>query len=115
MWMNAAEIQWAARMQHDCPNVRKGVHLLNRLVESVNEQSDGWHSWPAPGKSAEKLMELLKTAGNLQHGTRGTVTAAQLKAAITPIRRMVTTQKAKQAQYGNTFNFDVDAALAEVE
>ena len=113
MWMNAAEIEWAAHQYHKCPNVRKGVKLLHRLVESVNEQSDGWHSWPAPGKSAEKLTALLKTAGNLQYGTLGTITAAQLKAAITPIRRMVTTQKAKQAQYGNYFNFDVDAALAD--
>ena len=40
------------------------------------------------------------------------ITAKQLKAAITPIRRMVTVQKEKQKQYGNTFDFDVDAALA---
>ena len=113
MWMNQSEIEWAARQQHDCPNVTKGVRLLHRLVDSVNNQSDGWHSWPAPGKAAEKLMDLLSTAGNLQHGTSGTITAAQLKNAVTPIRRMVTTQKAKQAKYGNTFNFDVDAALSE--
>ncbi len=113
MWMNQTEIEWAAQRQHECPNVTKGVKLLNRLVESVNSQSDGWHSWPAPGKSAKKLMDLLRTAGNLSHGTRGTITDAQLKAAITPIRRMATTQKAKQAKYGNTFNFDVDAALRD--
>lgn len=112
MW-NQAEIEWAAKQHHDCPNVRKGVRLLHRLMQSVNEQSDGWHSWPAPGKSAEKLTELLKTAGNLMYGTRGTITAAELKAAVTPIRRMVTTQREKQKQYGNTFDFNVDAALAD--
>lgn len=112
-WMNAAEIEHAARQQHECPNVRKGVKLLDRLVESVNNQSDGWHSWPAPAKSAEKLTALLKTAGNLSYGTRGTITDAQLKAAITPIRRMVTTQREKQKRYGNTFDFDVDAALRD--
>jgi hypothetical protein len=52
-------------------------------------------------------MDLLKTAGNLPYGTRGTITPAQLKAAISPIRRMATTQKAKG------FNFDVDAALQD--
>jgi hypothetical protein len=113
MWMNQAEIEWAAKQQHDCPNVRKGVRLLYRFMQSVNEQSDGWAYWPAPGKAADKLMELLKTAGNLNYGTRGTITAAQLKAAVTPIRSMVTYQSKKQKEYGNTFNFDVDAALNE--
>lgn len=113
IWMNTAEIEHAASMQHDCPNVRKGIKFLSRLVESVNNQSDGWHSWPSPAKSAEKLTVLLKTAGNLSYGTRGTITDAQLKAAITPIRRMVTTQREKQKQYGNTFDFDVDAALKD--
>lgn len=113
MWMNACEIEGANQARHDCPNVRKGVRLLYRLMESVNAQSDGWHSWPAPGKAADKLMDLLKTAGNLPYGTRGTITAAQLKAAISPIRRMVTVQREKQKEYGNTFDFDVDAALQD--
>jgi hypothetical protein len=39
MWMNAVEIEWAARQRHDCPNVRKGVRLLNKLVEAANDQS----------------------------------------------------------------------------
>jgi hypothetical protein len=111
MFMNQMEIEWAASQAHSCPNVRKGVRLLLRLMQSVNEQSDGWHSWPAPSRSCEKLQELLKTAGNLQYGTRGSITAADLKKAIAPIRAMVTHQKKKQAEYGNTFDFDVDAAL----
>lgn len=110
--MNEAEIEWANQNNHECPNVRKGVRLLYRLMQATNEQSDGWHSWPAPGRSAEKLTELLKTAGNLSYGTRGTITADQLKKAIAPIRRMVTVQREKQKQYGNTFEFDVDAALS---
>jgi hypothetical protein len=113
MMMNQSEIEWAAQRHHECPNVRKGVRLLLRLMQSVNEQSDGWAYYRAPSKSAEKLMELLKTAGNLNHDTHGEISEAALKQAITPIRRMVTTEKKKQAKYGNTFNFDVDAALQE--
>lgn len=113
MFMNQYEIENAASQHHDCPNVRKGVKLLLKLMESVNEQSDGWHSWPAPSRSAEKLQELLKTAGNLDHGTHGKISAADLKKSIVPIRSMVSRQKAKQAQYGNSFNFDVDAALRD--
>lgn len=111
--MNAAEIEWVASRQHTCPNVRKGVQLLLRLVEAVNAQSDGWAYWHAPSRSCQKLEDLLKTAGNLQHGTRGTIAEADLKKAITPIRAMVTRQKKLQAKYGNKFEFDVDAALRE--
>lgn len=113
MWMNQAEIEVANQARHECPNVKKGVRFLYRLMVAVNNQSDGWAYWKAPSAAAEKLMTLLKTAGNLPYGTRGTISEAQLKAAITPIRRMVTVQKKKQAQYGNTFSFDVDAALQD--
>jgi hypothetical protein len=113
MYMNQEEIEWAAKQEHACPNVRKGTQVLLKLMEAVNAQSDGWHSWPAPSRSAEKLQELLKTAGNLHHRTQGTISAADLKKAIAPIRSMVTIQKKKQAQYGNKFDFDVDAALQE--
>lgn len=115
MWMNQSEIEWAASQRHECPNVRKGVHLLLRLMEAVNQQSDGWPYWKAPAQAAEKLMTLLQSVGNLQYGTHGTITAADLRKAITPIRSMVTRQKTIQARYGNTFSFDVDAALAEVK
>jgi hypothetical protein len=111
MWMNQAEIEWAARQNHDCPVVSKGVKLLYRLMESVNEQSDGWAYWHAPSKAAEKLVALLQSAGNLSHGTIGTITEADLRKALSPIRTMVTKQKKIQARYGNVFNFDVDAAL----
>jgi hypothetical protein len=113
MWMNQAEIEWAYQQRHACPNVRKGIKLLYRLMTAINEQSDGWAYWSAGSKSADKLSELLKTAGNLTHGTSGTITADALKKAITPIRRMVTVQTEKQKQFGNTFTFDVDAALRD--
>jgi len=114
MWMNQADIEWAMSRHHECPNVRKGVRLLYRLMTAVNEQSDGWAYWAAPGKACSRLMTLLTTAGNLNHGTHGTITDAQLKAAVSPIRAMVTRQIAQQKKYGNTFEFDVDAALADV-
>lgn len=113
MWMNQADIMDLHQNlnSHSCPNVRKGVRLLYRLMEAVNDQSDGWPYWKAPSQAAEKLMELLRGCGNIWYPLHGSITEAQLKEAITPIKRMVTTQRKKQAQYGNTFNFDVDAAL----
>lgn len=110
-WMNQTEIEWAASNHHKCPNVRKGLTLLLRLMQAVNAQSDGWAYWTAPSHAAAKLQTLLQSAGSLLHGTTGTITEAQLKAAIVPIRAMVTRQRRVQAQYGNAFDFDVDAAL----
>lgn len=110
--MNQHDIEYAHSRNHACPNVRKGVELLYRLMQAVMEQSDGWAYWSPPSKAATKLIELLKTAGNLNYGTSGTITAKQLKDAITPIRRMVTVQREKQKKYGNSFEFDVDAALS---
>lgn len=108
MFMNQSEIEDIASRRHACPNVRKGVKLMQELMQAVNDQSDGWAYWTPPSKSCEKLQALLATAGNLHHGTNGTITDAQLKAAISPIRSMVTTQKTR-----NSFKFDVDAALQE--
>jgi len=109
MWMNQGEIEMMAHNHHACPNVRKGVRLLQRLMEAVNEQSDGWAYWSAPGKAAEKLMDLLKGVGNLWYDTHGTISDADLRKAITPIRAMVTRQKRIQAKFGNKFEFDVNA------
>jgi hypothetical protein len=100
-WMNQVEIEWAASQHHDCPNVRKGVRLLKRLMEAVNSQSDGWPYWKAPAQAAEKLTALLQSAGNLQCGTHGRISAADLRKAITPIRSMVIRQQRIQARYGN--------------
>ena len=115
MWMNQADIEDLNMNfnSHSCPNVRKGVRLLYRLMEAVNNQSDGWAYWATPGKAADKLMDLIQTTGNIWYPLHGTITPEQLKKAITPIRRMVTTQSEKQKKYGNTFDFDVDAALKE--
>jgi hypothetical protein len=112
MTMNQMDIEMVASNKHACPNVRKAVNLLHKLMLAVNAQSDGWAYWRAPSDAAEPLMKLLKDkAGNLWYDTHGTITADELKKVVTPIKRMVTVQKKKQKQYGNTFDFDVDAAL----
>ncbi len=39
MFLNQSEIENIAERRHDCPNVRKGVKLLSKLMHAVNEQS----------------------------------------------------------------------------
>ena len=112
MFMSRDEIKQVTLRWHDCPNVRKGLKLLSALAAAVDAQSDGWAHWKPPSNSCQQLQALLHTAGNLRLGTRGTITDAALKKAVAPIRSMLTHQRKIQAKYGNTFDFDVDAALA---
>jgi len=108
--MNQYDIELLASNQHQCPNVQKAVGLLYRLLQYVNANSDGWHSWSPPSKSTQQLQSLLKErCGNLWYDTHGKITAQELKKAVTPIKRMATHQQKKQKQYGNTFEFDVEA------
>jgi len=81
-------------------------------MESVNEQSDGWHSWPVPSKSADRLQELIKhnTGGFYYPSSGSSITLKDVEVTLKPIKRMAVEQHEKQKQYGNTFNFDVDAA-----
>ena len=39
MFMNQSEIKAAHSNQHTCPNVRKDVQLLYRLMQAVNSRS----------------------------------------------------------------------------
>jgi hypothetical protein len=115
MFMNQAEIEAAADNSHECPNVRAGYRFLKLLMEATNRQSDGWAYWPKPSQSAQKLQELLKTAGNPMFPTHGTITVRQLQSALVPIKAMVTRERKRQRLYGNTFEFDVEAALTEAK
>lgn len=113
--MNQPEIENMHAQQHACPNVRQGVHLLYRLMQAVNDQSDGWAYWKPPSEAASVLMTLLHDVCLWHGASKAPITEAQLLAAITPIKRMVTAQRKKQKKYGNTFEFDVDAALKEAQ
>lgn len=111
--MNQYDIELLAQNSHACPNVQRAVGLLYRLMQYVNNNSDGWAYWSPPSKASAKLQALLKErCGNLWYNTTGTITAAELRKAVSPIKRMATVQREKQKKYGNTFDFDVDAALA---
>jgi hypothetical protein len=116
MWMNGPEVEWAAQRLAGHSTLGPASKFLNMLMDSVNAQSDGWHSWPAPGRAASKLQDLIQ-----QHTTNGCAypkdpdqpTMAEVRKTITPIKSMVTKQRELQKRYGNTFEFDVAAAMKE--
>jgi hypothetical protein len=115
MWMNRFDIEIAAENCAGHPVLGPATRFLKALMESVDQQSDGWPYWSAPSKSAEKLMELIKqNTGGMWHPSSSTfITLKDVTKAIIPIRKMVVTQKEKQKQYGNKYDFDCDAAWKE--
>lgn len=112
MFISEHDVEDMKRRKYSCPNVRKAINLLDSLIQSVNRQSDGWAYWRAPSESARKLSALLLSRlGGNRNNTEAEISDKELKAAVAPIRRMVTYQTKKQKMYGNTFEFDVNAAL----
>lgn len=95
-WMNEYEIEDAQNwfVHKDTPNLQKGALILARLVGWTNSFSDGWPYWQKPAKAADKLMTLVLEARDGQRrGIHDDVTEAQLRAALSPIKAMLTREK----------------------
>jgi hypothetical protein len=115
MWMNRSDIEIAVEQCAEHPVLGPATRFLKALMESVDNQSDGWPVWPAPSKAATALQQLIKdNTGGMWHPQSGTsVTLKDVLKTIGPIRVMARTQHEKQKQYGNTFTFDCDTAWHE--
>lgn len=72
----------------DAPNLSRAVITLATLVEWTNSNSDGWAYWPKPCRAAGKLQALIQ--GAYDHDDD--VTAAELTAALTPVKAFLTRQ-----------------------
>lgn len=81
--MNEWDIEEAVYTHRRYPIKGKAARILHRLVKLVNSVSDGWAHWQAPKRAAKKLMAIVQDA------TREP-TEAELKAAIAPIKAMLT-------------------------
>lgn len=93
-FMNESDIDdalYQTEMQR-LPNLHQGAEVLAHLRDWANMNSDGWHSWPKPARAADKLMALIEGA-ELFRGRRQDVTAAQLKATLSPIKAFLTRAK----------------------
>ena len=115
MWMNQSDIEIAVKQCVVHPVLGPATRFLKALMDSVNEQSDGWPYWRAPSKAAEKLMQLIKdnTGGMWYPQSATSLTLKDVVKTIIPIKRMASAQSKKQKQYGNTFVFDYEAAWQE--
>ena len=110
-WMNQMEIEEAVNGCANHPVLGPATRFLNALMESVNEQSDGWPYWKAPSKAASALQELIHANISVWGIPLDNVniTLKDVEVTLKPIKRMAIEQHEEQKQYGNTFNFDVDA------
>lgn len=90
MWLNEHEVREAREwFRHDA-ELSLPTETLCNLVEWTNCNSDGWPYWTKPSRAASKLCEILYRA--MRYDQRPT--AAQLAAAIRPIKAFRTRQGA---------------------
>jgi hypothetical protein len=117
MRMNQADIEIAAEQCERHEVLGPATRFLLALMESVNQQSDGWHSWPVPSKAADKLQQLIKdNTGGMWYPSSGSqITLKDVERTLTPIKRMATYQHEKQKEYGNTYTFDCDTAWQQAK
>jgi hypothetical protein len=99
--MNEYEVE---QMQHlldpvDTPNLSHLAQVLSALVEWTNANSDGWPYWQKPGRAAQPLITILHErsyAIQFGHDRQGRpledVTAAEVRRAIGPIKRFLTSR-----------------------
>lgn len=88
MWMNRCEVEEARDRYQNDPVLGPATRYLYDLMEETNEHSDGWHSWPAPAKAAEKLMVLIHAqlrSGMGAYPQAPKPTMADVRKALTPI------------------------------
>lgn len=85
MWMSGFEIDQTARRLQGT-KLEKYAHFLWLFADEVNANSDGWYSWRAPSRAAEKLMTLLDKARPGSPEPSET----ELKKSLTPIKSFMT-------------------------
>jgi hypothetical protein len=92
--LNEFEIESAQRQAAEDfhrPNAQAAVLTLSRLMEWVNNNSDGWAYWAKPSNASTKLQRIVETHYGY-HASDADVNARDLKAAYTPIKAFLTRQ-----------------------
>lgn len=101
--MNEYEIEDALRWfdEEDQPNLIHAARVLYRLMRWTQQHSDGWPYWDKPRRASQKLQRLVLDGREANRGNYGRlidITEAQLKAAFTPIKSLLTREKAAHSE-----------------
>jgi hypothetical protein len=86
MRMNEDEIAMAAERYAEHPVLGPATATLASLVAWTNANSGGWCYWPAPGRAAARLQELIRGDGLGYAADRPDVTREAYKAALVPLK-----------------------------
>lgn len=107
-WLNEHDVRDAVhyiehpwRDEPERPNLKRAVYTLEALVDWTNSNSDGWHSWPKPGRAANKLQNIIENSVLSHQGRTGyasDISEAELKRALTPIKAFLTRQGVKHEE-----------------
>jgi hypothetical protein len=81
MFYNDYDIENAVRRHASHLVLGRATRFLRQFADEANSHSDGWHSWPAPCRAAQQLIELIH---------RGHATDGDLKRALAPIKSFYT-------------------------
>jgi hypothetical protein len=93
-FMNAYDIEHAARHYAAHPVLGPATKTLENLCDWANQNSDGWAYWPKPARAARKLMELVEGEAAIWLTRRDDATAADYRKALAPVKAFRTKQKA---------------------
>jgi hypothetical protein len=81
IFMNRWDVEEAVKRHNGHEVLGPATKLLNRFMDMVDENSDGWAYWRAAQKAAKRLIELIQS---------GDGTAEDLKKATTPLKSLCT-------------------------
>lgn len=81
------------------PNRAALTGVVDRLRMWANANSDGWAYWPKPCRSAAKAIALIDSTSYPEYGRREVedATAAEVKAALSPIKAFLTREQVPPA------------------
>lgn len=94
MWLNEMDVEDSVRRagMYDMPVAEEGARRLRNFMDWVNENSDGWAYWRKPQAASKKLSTALyvRFFGRRDQAPREDITPEELKAALTPIKSLLT-------------------------
>jgi hypothetical protein len=101
-YMNDYDLQQALRRfsQSDTPNRLTLTLTVAQLRDWTNRNSDGWAYWDKPRRAAARAIDLIESKANPEHSRMEyeDITAAELKAALRPIKMFLTRQKVNDSE-----------------
>ena len=93
-FMNSHDIDYARRRFDPAttPNRAALVLVVDNLRRWADDNSDGWAYWPKPCRAAATAMGHIASTTNADNDFReaNDITTAQLRAAVSPIKAMLT-------------------------